>query len=311
MGNTGGSVPVAPTEYPSNASVSVLGRSSLVKSGFTFLGWSTETVGAPYLANNTVIMNTNKTLYAQWVGSDSIPPKSCSGINKPSGSPVGAVTISSSTNVYRDNTNNTITIIISGYAGNSEAGPFNTGLGPTDSTGNGNLLSTYAIAVLSKVGADYQINTTNITKWTGQTVVQTSQIIMSPIYWPTTENISQVTIPGPATLTPSAFTFDAAASPGPNFPLSAGGCTGGIQQNNAAKTFNQIGAFYITFNNGTTTRVAVGNEFRWTLQGTTNWTQPYNYINNYARVEVANGTTPSPTIEGSFTPISSTGANTV
>jgi uncharacterized repeat protein (TIGR02543 family) len=306
-GNTGGSVPASTPPYPQGASASVAGQ-VVEKSGYTFLGWSLTQFGitTPYLENNSIVMNADTTLYAQWVGG--ISSKSCSGISKPSGSPVGAVTSSSTTNVYRDNANNTITIIIPAYFGNSESGPFNTGLGPTDSTGNGNLLSTYTVAILSKVGADYQINTTNITKWTGNTVVQTSQIIMSPTYWPTAQDVSQISIPLGGTATPAAFTFDANASPGPTFPLSAGGCQGGIQSNSAARTFNQIGGFYIIFNDNpqTTTRVVVGNEFRWS---TASYAQPYTYINNYARVEVANGATPSP-ITGTFTPTASTGVNT-
>ena len=65
-------------------------------------------------------------------------------------------------------------------------------------------------------------------------------------------------------------------------------------------------AFYINFTDGTTTRVAVGTEFRWVTQSTAPRT--YTYTSNYARIEVAYGVTPSP-ITGTFTPTASTQVN--
>jgi uncharacterized repeat protein (TIGR02543 family) len=313
QGNTDGSVPAA-TLYPDGAGVAVAGQ-VVAKTGYTFLGWSTEPIGASYLSNNSVVMNADKTLFAQWVGGTL--RKTCgSGTSQPSGPPPVPLASYNTTNSYYDSTNNTLTVIMPVYYGNTSSGPFNTGLGPTDNSHTGNLLSAYTIAILSKVGGTYKINTTIVTKWTGQTVVQTSTFDMGfgpgSTYWPTTQELSQVTLEtNPST--PSAFIFDVSGNP--SFSLSNGGCFGGTSKNNAAITFGAVLAFYITFNDNpqTTTRVAVGNEFRWTLPGSTDYTQPYTYVNNYARVEVANGRTPSPFITGTFPssgPLTSTGVNT-
>ena len=68
-GNTGGSVPADPVVYANGASVTVLGNTnSLVKTGYTFNNWNTEAGGggSSYSAGNTITMNANYTLYAQW-----------------------------------------------------------------------------------------------------------------------------------------------------------------------------------------------------------------------------------------------------
>jgi uncharacterized repeat protein (TIGR02543 family) len=311
MGNTGGSVPAA-TPYPAGAGASVAGQ-VVEKTGYTFLGWSSTQIGAPYLANSSIVMNADTTLYAQWVAGTL--RKTCGGgTSQPSGPPPVPLASFNTTNSYYDSTTNTLTVILPAYFGNTSSGPFNTGLAPQDNGHTGNLLSTYAVAILSKVGGTYKINTTNVTKWTGQTVVQTSTLDMGfgtgSSYWPTTQELSQVTLQTNV-LTPSAFIFDASASP--SFSLSNGGCFGGTTKNILNVTFAAVLAFYITFSNGTTTRVAVGNEFRWTLIENAGTSQPYTYVNNYARVEVANGATPSP-ITGTFPSsgtLTSTGVNTV
>lgn len=69
-GNTGGAMPVDKTAYKPGASVSVLGNTgSLVRSGYTFVGWNTQTDGrgTGYTQGQTFIMgNADVTLYAQW-----------------------------------------------------------------------------------------------------------------------------------------------------------------------------------------------------------------------------------------------------
>ena len=69
-GNTGGSVPIdSDSPYTSGATVTVLGNSgSLVKSGYTFLGWNTESdrSGTNYSAGSTFDIDDDVTLYAAW-----------------------------------------------------------------------------------------------------------------------------------------------------------------------------------------------------------------------------------------------------
>jgi hypothetical protein len=202
--------------------------------------------------------------------------------------------------VYRDNTTNTITIIIPTFYSNNGA-PYGVGNGPIDNTHSGNLNSSYATATISQVSGVYQINTTYTTAYTGGTYTQTSTLSFGSTYWPTGETISTVTIPAPNN--PAVFNFDPA---GTNISVS-NGCFGGasaISSGTTTTTQNSVISFYINFSNGTSTRVAVGTQFRWI--GTAN---TYTYVFNYTRAELANGLTPSP-LSGTFTPTSSTGVNT-
>ena len=67
-GETGGSVPTDATDYNRNATVTVLGNGSLVKTGYTFDGWNTKADGSGtnYTAGNTFSISQDVTLYAQW-----------------------------------------------------------------------------------------------------------------------------------------------------------------------------------------------------------------------------------------------------
>ena len=69
-GNTGGSVPTDSTTYKENDTVTVLGNTgSLVKTGWTFIGWNTQADGngTPRSVDSTFNMGTsNVTLYAKW-----------------------------------------------------------------------------------------------------------------------------------------------------------------------------------------------------------------------------------------------------
>jgi uncharacterized repeat protein (TIGR02543 family) len=67
-----GDPPASPTQYNSNAPATILGNTgSYINSGTnsTFYGWNTAAngTGTSYPAGSTITMNSNKTLYAQWV----------------------------------------------------------------------------------------------------------------------------------------------------------------------------------------------------------------------------------------------------
>ena len=307
-GSTSGSVPASPTSYPSGASVSVLSQTSLVKSGYTFLGWNTaaDGTGASYPIGNSIVMSSDKTLYAQWVGGS--VAKSCG--TGTGGSTVANIYNSNSRTAYRDTTNDTITIIIPTYFSTTNGGPYGTGDGPIASpfgAGYGNLISTYATAIISESSpGSYQISITYTTVWTAGSQVQTATLPLSTAgYWPAGQTISGITIPTSGAQ-PALFTFDTTATP--NFSIT-GGCYNSVVTSGGATinaTFAGIIAFYINFTNGATTRVAVGTEFRWVTQSTAPRT--YTYTSNYARVELAYGLTPSP-ITGTFTPTATIAVN--
>ena len=329
-GSTGGSVPASPTPYPDGAGVGVLGQSSLVKSGYTFLGWNTlanptpTNPGINYLTGQSIVMNSNKSLYAQWVGGS--VAKSCG--TGTGGSTTANIYNSTSRTAYRDTTNNTITIILPTYFSTTNGGPYGTGDGPNaspPSTSYGNLLSTSATAIISESSpGSYQISVTYTTIWTGGSQVQTATLPLSSAYWPSGQTISGITIPT-GSAQPASFTFDASANP--SFNVLAGGCYNSVLTSTVGSTVNAtfagIIAFYINFTDGTTTpptqisttRVAVGTEFRWVTQNTAPRT--YTYTSNYARVELANGPTPGSLIvgpnvypyAGTFTPTASTQVN--
>ena len=284
-----------PTQtYPGGVQATILGQSSLTRPGYSFLGWNSaaDGTGSVYQPTSSVVINSNITLYAQWAPGTVI--KDC-------GSFTGAVTIpsiylSGGRTVYRDNTSNTITITIPTFYSNNGA-PYGIGNGPIDNGGHsGNLNSSYATATISQVLGVYQLNTTYTTAYTGGSYTQTSTLTLGSTYWPTGDTISTVTYSN----NPAAFQFDPS---GTNISVS-GGCFGGASYIAPVTTQNSVISFYINFSNGTSTRVALGTQFRWS--GTTN---TYTYVFNYTRAELANGPTPSP-ITGPFTPSSSTGVNT-
>ena len=69
-GNTGGTAPIDYRQYNSYTGVTVLGNTgSLVKSGYTFLGWNTQADGngISYLPGYMFPIKTNTILYANWM----------------------------------------------------------------------------------------------------------------------------------------------------------------------------------------------------------------------------------------------------
>jgi uncharacterized repeat protein (TIGR02543 family) len=289
--------------YPTGAQATILGQSSFTNPGYTFLGWNTASdgTGSVYIPGSSETINSSIQLYAQWAPGTAI--KDCGNFT---GDTQGTsnIYLSGGRTVYRDNTNNTITIKIPTFYSNNSVS-YGTGNGPIDTAHSGNLKSTYATATIAPISNIYQLNITYTSAYTGSTYTQTSTLTI-PIpstYWPTGETISTVTIPAPNN--PAAFQFDPA---GTNINVG-GGCFGGASSISSSGTTtttqNSVIAFYINFSNGTSTRVALGTQQRWTGVANT-----YTYVFNYTRAELANGPTPSP-ITGTFIPTASTGVNTL
>jgi uncharacterized repeat protein (TIGR02543 family) len=295
-GNTSGTVPSA-TSYPSGASTSVISQAPIAKSGYTFLGWNTvaDGSGINYSNNASIVMNSDKSLYAQWVGG--VLAKGCNeGFN------IQSISMGSTiSNLYRDNTNNTMTIIVQiKYSAGSPAAPYGTGNGPIDTTHTGNMLNTYSRVELSQVAGVYTFNIVYRTYWRDSTTgaiqieTQTGTLSLGSTYWPTGQTIQDINI------TPTGFaSFPFSCLPSPVAPpaptpipqtsltVSGFGCNSDSQGIPSYVTISQIMAFYINFNNGTTTRVAIANQNQW--QGTAN---PYILNYNRTRIELANGLSP-------------------
>jgi uncharacterized repeat protein (TIGR02543 family) len=296
-GSDSGTVPPA-TSYPSGAATNVISLAPIAKSGYTFLGWNTAANGSGinYSNNASIVMDSNKSLYAQWAGG--VLVKNC-----PEGYNIQLISMgSASGNLYRDNTNNTMTIITQvKYSTGPPYTPFGTGNGPIDTTHTGNILNTYSRVDLSQVAGVYTFNILYVTNWrdstTGaiQTETQTGTLSLGSTYWPTGQTIQDITI---TTTGFASFPFSClpspVAPPAPtplpqtSFTVSSFGCNSDSQGIPSYVTISQILVFYINFNNGTTTRVAIAGQNQW--QGTAN---PFILNYNRTRIELANGLSPA------------------
>lgn len=312
-GNTSGTVPSA-TSYPSGTSTSVVSLAPIAKSGYTFLGWNTAANGSGinYSNNASIVMDSNKSLYAQWAGG--VRVKSC-----PEDFNFQSISLGGTINdLYRDNTNDTMTSILQvKYSmGNPSPGaPYGTGNGPIDTTHTGNMLNIYSRVDLSQLAGVYTFNILYVTNWrnsaTGaiQTETQTGTLSLGNTYWPTGQTIQDINITtsGFANFSFSCLPEPPLGAPTPfpqtSFTVNSGGCQSNTQGAVNYMTISSISTFYINFNNGTTTRVAIAGQTRW--QGTAN---PYILNYNRTRIELANGPTPSP-ISGTFTPTATTSVN--
>ena len=300
-GNTDGTVPPA-TSYFSGASINPISLAPIAKAGYTFLGWNTAADGSGlnYSNNASIVMDSDKSLYAQWVGG--VVEKSC-GI----GSGGGAIMASAYRDLYRDNTNNTMTTIIQVQYSDSSGAPYGTGNGPVDTSHLGsNMLNSYSRVELSQVAGVYTFTISYVTNWTGDTDIQTSTALVlsgpNSIYWPTGQTIQDVTISN----SPASFNFSTSPTPDGSV-LVGGGCFTAVSGINdgttVVETSSQIIAFYITFNNlpQTTTRVAIGVQTRWSRSASMPLPYTYTLVYNRTRIELALGDTPVP-ITGTFIP---------
>lgn len=68
-GNSGGSAPVDSNKYADGDVVTVLGAGSLVKTGYTFVGWNTaaDGSGADFIEGSKFGITRDTTLYAKWI----------------------------------------------------------------------------------------------------------------------------------------------------------------------------------------------------------------------------------------------------
>ena len=295
-GNTSGSVP-SQQYYPSGTSVGVISLAPIAKSGYTFIGWNTDLdgLGLNYSNNASIVMDSPKSLHAQWVGGT--VAKSCG-----AGSGGGSIMASASRDLYRDNTNNTMTTIIQVQYSDSSGAPYGTGNGPVNIGNSGNMLNSYSRVELSEVTPGvYRFNISYVTNWTGDSDIKTGTLALSgpnSIYWPPGQTIQNVTVSN------SPASFDFSTSPTPDGSVNViSGCFNSVSGVNdgttVVETSSQIIAFYITFSNGTTTRVAIGVQTRWSRPASSSPPYTYTLVYNRTRVELANGLTPSP-ITGTF-----------
>jgi uncharacterized repeat protein (TIGR02543 family) len=135
-GNTSGTAPTDPSSpYNYNATVTVLGPGSMVRSGYTFSHWNTALDGSGtsyYLPASFSMPNNNVTLYAQWTANlISIT------VNPPSATmPIGANQQYTATAHYSDGSTLDITTLADWSVGGGGTIGLNTGLFNATTPGN-------------------------------------------------------------------------------------------------------------------------------------------------------------------------------
>jgi hypothetical protein len=255
-------------------------------------------------------MNSNVKLWAQWVGGTLIRDCTSNGIGTIPGTSTYIWGSQRTNNIYRDNTNNTITGIIQYLYNTSNIGPYGTGDGPSDTTHTGNIKSSFANVVLKQAGpSTYEINITYTAIYTGTGTdipyTTTANLPLTTAYWPTGQTFNTITTSN-ANMDYTFGTGDTQGSPTSYVTSSCAVDGGTICSSGNCITRNLIiSSFYINFSNGTSTRIGLTSTLRWNSAGAT---MPYTYVYNYTRVELASGpTVTSPTL---FVPINTTAINT-
>jgi uncharacterized repeat protein (TIGR02543 family) len=305
----GGTGTIPTQTYPTGAQATILGQSSLTRLGYTFLGWNTDSngIGTIYQPTNSVTINSSITLYAQWVGGIFFQQCVSKGEGTVPGSSPDVYIWGSDRNInlYRDNTNNTITGIIEYLYNRSGTGPYGTGDGPIDNTHTGNIKSSLANVVLKQAGpTTYEINITYTVVY-DIPYTTTVNLPLTSAYWPTGETFNTITTSN-ANMNYTFGTGDIQGSP-TSYVTSGCAVDGGTicSSGNCITRNLIISSFYINFSNGTSTRIGLTSTLRWNSAGAT---MPYTYVYNYTRVELASG--PTVTSPTPFVPINTTAINT-
>jgi len=260
-GATGGSVPAAPTNYPTGVQVPILGQGSLTRPGYTFLGWNSATdgSGSAYVPGYTFTSKT-ATLYAHWAPGSSIRncgTNSITGIGVTLFSPYGQFIQSS----------DTITLYITVLVGTTTTN-YGSGLGPYG------VISISGKTVITQTNIQVFTNTTYANPANDFNYTKTVTNGVDVTYWPSGAIISSLTF----------TTQNRTNSNGPpTYSLattnSFGGC--GSTTTNNWTFLNQT--LTMNFSNGTNTFIANSpNNFFYTTNGGTTFTNPPKTLYPYA-----------------------------
>jgi uncharacterized repeat protein (TIGR02543 family) len=273
-GATSGSVPAAPTNYPTGVQVPILGQNTLTRSGYTFLGWNGSPTGAGTLyAPGYTFASKTTTLYAQWAPGS--PVKNCGGgtgsntyifYNYPFAQIVAST--------------NTITIYTTCIVGSTSS---NVGLG----TAPEGLISITSKMVITSASITINTNTTYLNSTNDYNYAYTITNGSGVTYWPSGATISTVTFP----FTPPLPVNSTAGSP--TYGVSTRGCVSGCglsgTGSGSGATFTSFNFFNqgvtLNYSNGTNTIFvsSPNNSVRTTNSGST-WIQtptslyPYSLI---------------------------------
>jgi hypothetical protein len=266
-GETGGSVPAAPTYYANGVQVPILGEGSLTKTGYTFLGWNSSSTGAGSLyAPGYTFTSKTVTLFAQWAPGTTI--KSCAPTTT-------YATLLSSwydipyAQVIADTTSatQTITIYLAAYlglyGGSSGGTPFGSGIG----TGSGpyGIKSFVSKTVITSTSIINNTYTTYATDASNNNYSQTITNGTGVTYWPTTPGVTISSITFPSINAGSPYLYSSPATFNIESSRVSNGCGIGAYPT-PFQTGGTVTQFYffnqgvtLNYSNGTNTQFVNGS----------------------------------------------------
>ena len=249
-GATGGSVPAAPTNYPSGVQVPILGQGSLTRSGYTFLGWngSTSGIGSIYAPGYTFTSKT-ATLYASWAPGS--PVKYCGGGGSGGSAGTPSVTIQYYFPIAQIvQSSDTITVYTTALL-SATSSNYGTGTAPLGITSiaSKTVITSSTITINTNTSYLNPVNDNNYTK------TITSGPGGDSNYWPSGTTISNITYSAVNDMNSSIPTYNTSTK-----LCFSGGC--GLSANvgssgsvvTAYSFYNQC--FTINFSNGASTFIA-------------------------------------------------------
>jgi uncharacterized repeat protein (TIGR02543 family) len=249
---TSGVVPAAPTTYPTDVQVPILGQGSLITPGYTFLGWngSSNGTGSIYAPGFT-FTSKNATLYANWAPGS--PVKYCGGggsggsAGTPSVTiqyyfPIAQIVLSASTNTITVYT----TALLSATASN-----YGTGTAPRGIT------SIASRTVITPTNIIINTNTSYLNPVNDNNYSKTITNGVDSNYWPTAPSIPSI-----SSITYSILNLSNSSIPTYNISTksSFNGCglSANVGSSGAVVTaysfYNQT--FTVNFSNGASTFIA-------------------------------------------------------
>ena len=237
-GATDGSVPAAPTNYPTGVQVPILGQGSLTRSGYTFLGWNGSPTGAGSLyAPGYTFASKTTTLYAQWAPGSVV--KDCGG---GSGSSSFAFIFPFAQAIA---STNTITIYTTCLYGSTSTN-YGSGLAPEG------IISVTSKVVITSATIIINTNTTYLDDTKDYNYAHTITNGSGVTYWPSGATLSSITFPTlPTTTNSSPITYR----------LSNRDCTNGcglFVGSGATGIISPIAYSYSFFNQGVTLNYSNG-----------------------------------------------------
>ena len=273
-GATNGSVPAAPTSYPTGVQVPVLGQGSLTKPGYTFLGWNGSPTGAGSLYATGYTFNSKTvTLYALWAPGSAV--KNCGGGT------------GSNTYIYYNypyamiiNSTDTITIYTTCIVGSTSS---NVGSGAAPE----GLISIASKMVITSATITINTNTTYLNSANDYNYAYTIENGTGVTYWPSGATISTVTFPFTSPLPVNS------SAGAPTYGVSTRNCVSGCglsgTGSSSGATFTSFNFFNqgitLNYSNGTNTIfVSSPNNSVRTINSGSTWIQTPNTLYPYSAI---------------------------